>query len=444
MKLKYLLAASVVGLSAAVILPAPAAAQQITATIEGNVRAADGTALSGASVTILDERTGQSRTLITDNNGAFRAVNLVPGGPYTVTAQASGYEGQSVADQSITVQGAATFNFALSSSTSSDVIVVSGDRVRATQVANGPGLAFDATIMESFPSISRDIRDIIRIDPRVSLDRDGEVDRISCLGGNDRTNTFTVDGIVQGDSFGLNGTPFASRNAMPIPYDVIRETSVEFAPFDVEYSDFTGCLVNVVTKSGGNDWHGSAFFTYRDSNLRGSTIDGVEQVNVPFMEKRWGATLSGPIVKDRLFFMFGYEQTDLGSTNDFGPAGSDFPNEVSYVTQAQFDRFQQIARDVYGQDIGGLQRALPEASRRFFGRLDGYITDQHRIELAYQRLEETNVTPDAGSQQLTGYNSYLDEGTISDYYSARLFSDWSDTISTEIRLSRSEVGDVQG
>ncbi len=114
------------------------------------------------------------------------------------------------------------------------------------------------------------MRDIIRIDPRVSLDRESDVDRISCLGGNDRTNTFTVDGIVQADSFGLNGTPFASRNALPLPFDVIRETSVEFAPFDVEYSDFTGCLVNVVTKSGANDFHGTAFFTYRDSGLRGS------------------------------------------------------------------------------------------------------------------------------------------------------------------------------
>ncbi len=161
------------------------------------------------------------------------------------------------------------------------------------------------------------MRDIIRIDPRVSLDRDNEVDRISCLGGNDRSNTFTVDGIVQADVFGLNGTPFAARNSLPLPYDVIRETSVEFAPFDVEYSDFTGCLVNVVTKSGENQFHGSAFFTFRNEDLRGDTIDGADFIPAPFEEKRWGATLGGPIIPDRLFFYAGYEETDLGDVERF-------------------------------------------------------------------------------------------------------------------------------
>ena len=152
--------------------------------------------------------------------------------------------------------------------------MVTGARAQVTQVAVGPGTAFDTETLEAFPSITRDVRDIIRIDPRVSLDRANEVDRISCLGGNDRSNTFTVDGIVQADVFGLNGTPFAARNSLPLPFDVIEQTSVEFAPFDVEYSEFTGCLVNVVTKSGENKFHGSAFYTYFDEGLFADEIDG--------------------------------------------------------------------------------------------------------------------------------------------------------------------------
>ncbi len=445
MRLKYFLAASVAGLSTAVMLPEPAAAQQITSAIEGRVVAEDGSGLPGAVVTIRDERTGQERTLMTGSDGRFRAANLLPGGPYTVTATADGFEGQTVPGQFITVQGATAYTFALASSAvDTDVIVVSGERVRATQLATGPGLSFDTVAMESFPSVTRDIRDIIRIDPRVSLDRENEVDRISCLGGNDRANTFTVDGIVQADSFGLNGTPFASRNAMPIPYDVIRETSVEFAPFDVEYSDFTGCLINVVTKSGTNDWHGSGFFAYRDAGLRGSTIDGDEFDPGEFRERRWGLTFSGPIVQDRLFFFFGYEEADLGGTEDFGPQGAGYANEADFVDIDQFNQFATIANDVYGQDVGGYPRTLPEASVRYFGRVDAYLTDNHRLELSYQRLEETNVESDTANDELTGYNSFEDEGTISDYYSARLYSDWSDRISTELRLSRSEVGDVQG
>lgn len=441
MKIKYLLAASVVSLSAAATIATPAYAQQITSGVEGQVTDANGNPLTGATVTITDGRTNQARTATTSADGSFRVQSLPPGGPYTVTVTADGFEGQTVEDVFTSISGNTGFTFALTEGTA-NTIVVTGARARVTQVAVGPGTAFDTQTLEAFPSITRDIRDIIRIDPRVALDNQNDVERISCLGGNDRSNTFTVDGIVQADTFGLNGTPFAARNALPLPFDVVDQVSVEFAPFDVEYSEFTGCLVNVVTKAGGNRFSGSAFITYFDGGLLANEIDGRPLQGS--QEKRWGATLSGPIIPDRLFFSFGYEETDLGDGNDFGPAGGGFTNEANFVTQAQFDEFARIARDVYGQDVGGYPTTLAEASVRYFGRLDAIINDNHRLEATYQRLEETNVESDTGAQELTGLNSFEDEGTISDYYSVRLYSDWSDTISTELRVSRAEVGDVQG
>src|SRR6185503_10083100 len=134
-------------------------------------------------------------------------------------------------------------------------IVVTGSRVRVTQLEVGPGTSFTAEVLTSAPSFNRDIRDIIRLDPRVSLDRDdggSGQDRISCLGGNDRGNTFTVDGIPQSDIYGLNDTGFSSRSSTPLPYDAVREAQVQFAPFDVDYGQFTSCAINVVTKSGTN------------------------------------------------------------------------------------------------------------------------------------------------------------------------------------------------
>ena len=120
-----------------------------------------------------------------------------------------------------------------------------------------PGTSFTTEVLQNAPSFNRDVRDIIRIDPRVSLDRSNEVDRVSCLGGNDRSNAFTVDGIGQGDVYGLNDTGFSSRSSTPIPYDAVRETQVQFAPFDVDYGAFTGCAINVVTKSGTSRFKGS-------------------------------------------------------------------------------------------------------------------------------------------------------------------------------------------
>ncbi len=446
MKLKYLLAASVVSLSAAATLtPAPAFAQQITSGVQGTVNDEAGNPLAGATVTVTDTRTGASRELTTDGSGTFRADGLVTGGPYTVAANAGGFEGQTVQDVFLNLQGNTDLTFTLTSG--SGEIVVTGARVQLSQRAIGPGQSFGTETIEAFPSISRDVRDIIRIDPRVSLDRSNEVDRVSCLGGNDRSNAFTVDGIAQSDLFGLNGTPFASRNSLPLPYDAVRETSVEFAPFDVQYGQFTGCAINVVTKSGSNALHGSAFFTYASDSLQGSSAGGRDFSASPYEEYRYGATLGGPIIRDRLFFFLGYEKTDLSDSFEFGPAGQGYPNELDFVTNADFERFSQILSSTYGFETGGLALSLPETSTRYFGRLDAYLTDDHRLEATYQRLEEQNVEEDdfsSTSNIFTGYNSFELEGTESDYYSVRLYSDWTDNFSTELRASRAIVQDVQG
>ncbi len=444
MQIRYFLAASAFAISSVGIVPTAALAQQITSGVQGSVADADGNTLPSATVVVTDTRTDSTRTLPASADGSFRAEGLVTGGPYTITATAPGFEGQTVENVFINLQGNTTFTFNLTASDAGDVIVVTGARANVTQLAVGPSSSFSLETLEGFPSITRDIRDIIRLDPRVSLDRDNDVDRISCLGGNDRSNTFTVDGVVQADVFGLNGTPFAARNALPLPFDTIRETSVEFAPFDVEYSDFTGCAVNVVTKSGQNKFHGSAFFTFTNENLRGDRAGTESSVVAPFEEKRWGATLSGPIIPDRLFFFGGYEETDLANANELGPFGAGFANSANFVTIGQFNEFARIAQSVYGQDVGGFPQNLPETSVRYFGRLDAYITEDQRLEATYQRLEENNVEDDVAAANLTGLNSFEREGTISDYYSVRLYSNWTDRISTEIRLSRAEVGDVQG
>ena len=137
------------------------------------------------------------------------------------------------------------------------------------------------------------------MDPRVSLDREdvgtggSGADRISCLGGNDRGNTFTVDGISQGDIYGLNDTGFSSRSSTPVPYDAVRETQVQFAPFDVEYGQFTGCAINVVTKSGTNRFHGDAFYEYSSNGLRGDEVDG-DDVGPIEPDKSWGVAPGRP------------------------------------------------------------------------------------------------------------------------------------------------------
>jgi outer membrane receptor protein involved in Fe transport len=453
MKLKYLLAASVAGLTAAaVVAPTSAIAQQITSGIEGFVNDDSGNPIAGASVVITDTRTGVTRSLTTGADGSFNATNLTVGGPYTVVASADGFEGQSITDITTTLQGNTSLTFALAAG--GGEIVVTGTRVQVTQLAVGPGTSFTAEVLENAPSFNRDVRDIIRIDPRVSLDRDdggSGQDRISCLGGNDRGNAFTVDGISQGDVYGLNDTGFSSRSSTPIPYDAVRETQVQFAPFDVDYANFTGCAINVVTKSGTNEYQFGGFFEYSDSGMRADhiTVDGVRRPVAPIEpEKRWGAYLGGPVIQDRLFLFGAYEYQEAGQSQDDGPAGAGYANELAGVPVAAFNEIADVLRSTYGIETGPLVTNRPFKNERWFARADLQITDDHRLEVAYQRLEESTTRPDdfftgSTSPQVTGQNTFYLSGTESNYYSGRLYSQWSDTVSSELRYSRSEVQDLQ-
>ena len=318
-------------------------------------------------------------------------------------------------------------------------------------MAVGPGVSFSSEVLENAPTFNRDIRDVIRLDPRVSLDRDdggfGQ-DRISCLGGNDRGNAFTVDGISQGDVFGLNNTGFSSRSSTPLPYDAVRETQVQFAPFDVDYGQFTGCAINVVTKSGTNDYKFGGFFEYSANDLRGKTVAG--RAVAPIQpEKRWGAYLGGPVIKDRLFVYGAYEHQQAGQSQDEGPNGAGYATEMPGVSKAQFDAIREVINRVYKIDTGDLVFSRPFQNDRYFVRGDLHINDDHRLEATYQRLEESTMRADdlattgVFANTAVGRNTFLLSGTKSSYYSGRLYSQWSEKFSTELRFSRSNVQDIQ-
>ncbi|MEO6113361.1 MAG: TonB-dependent receptor [Sphingomicrobium sp.] len=441
-------------LAASAIFSTPVQAQQITTSIQGKVTNESGAPVGNATVTVTDTRTGASRDISADSQGLFNAENLTTGGPYTVTAKAEGFQGQTVDTIFTTLQGPTELTFALSpvaEAADTQTIVVTAARVRATQLEIGPGTSFNTQVLQAAPTFDRDIRDIIKADPRVSLDRQdvssggSGADRISCLGGNDRFNTFTVDGIPQSDIYGLNDTGFSSRSSTPVPYDGVREAQVQFAPFDVEYGQFTGCAINVVTKSGSNRFHGGAFYEFSNKDLRGDELPGISLAPIQ-PDKRWGVNFGGPIWKDRLFFFGAYEKQTSGQSQDDGPTGGGYANEIPGVTVDQFNAISDVLRDVYGIDPGPLVTNRPFSNKRFFGRLDWQITDNHRLEGTYQRLKEITVKTDDFSttnRAVTGLNSYLNSGTNSKYRSLRLYSNWTDQFSTELRYARSNILDLQ-
>jgi len=412
----------------------PVMAQQITSSVRGVVTTPSGAPASGEAVTITDTRTGASRTITTSSSGVFSARGLTVGGPYTVSVDSNEFQDISVTDINLSLSGTTDLNFELKDiSGSDDEIIVTATRANVVELAVGPGSAFDLATIESLPSVSRQIRDIIRID------------QVNCLGGNSRGNAFTVDGVRSGDAFGLNSSGNSARNTFPIPFDSVAATAVEFSPIDVEYGQFTGCAINTTTKSGTNELHGSIFGLYTGDGLTGDTIEGGDPLDFDFDNYNWGAEIGGPIIKDKLFFYGAYEETDAGGIQDEG-IGSGFANPTTAFTLDEANRAAAAIQNIFGRDVGAPVTSLPNTSRRFFGRLDWNINDDHRLEATYAKLEEAALTDDdlgSGRGEFTFADNFYVEGSDSDSYSLRLFSNWTNNFSTEIRASRIEIDDLQ-
>lgn len=451
MKLKYLLAASVVSLSAASMVAAPAAAQEVTSSVQGVVTSETGEPLAGAQVVLTDTRNGRSSTVTTTGSGSFNFRNLEVGGPFTVSVNASGFQGERAEGIYVALSDTTALRFELGTdSTGADEIVVTASAVSSAPRALGPGSSFGLEVLEDQPSLNRDIRDVIQTDPRVLLDAsfpDSTTNRgtVSCIGASTRVNSLTVDGVRQDDGFGLNDSGFPSEG-QPFPFEALSAVSVEFAPFDVQYGLFSGCNINVVTKSGTNEFHGGGFFFYNDDSLAGDTVDGNTVSLGEFETKKYGAYIGGPIIKDRLFFHVTYDREDGTSGLDDGPAGSGAANEASRITAGEIAEIQDILNTVYGFDAGEILTSVPRSTERLLVRLDANITDNHRVAFNYQRTREDFVTEqntNARFNELGLSSNYYQSGNEIDSYSLRLFSDWSDNFSTEIRVSRIENKDLQ-
>jgi len=172
----------------------------------------------------------------------------------------------------------------------------------------GVSTQISATLVQRIPTFSRDFIDQLKLAPQVVYPASGAA---SGAGAYNRFNTITIDGANQSERFNLSatsGVPGGSAGGKIISLDAVKEFRVLFTPTDVRQGSFAGMLVNAVTKSGTNEFHGGALYTYRNSEALG----GVQLVGAPlrtpaFNVKQYGFNLGGPIIKDRLQFFIAPE-----------------------------------------------------------------------------------------------------------------------------------------
>lgn len=429
-KLSY--GAATVALFAAA--PAAVYAQVTTTDIRGMVTDASGAPISGATVTVVHVPTATVTSTTTSASGSFSTRGLRAGGPYRVTASASGFQGSVVEDVYTTLGTPVSVGLTLNAG-SADTVTVIGTRTAVADVAVGPSAVFDFTDLQTSPAINRDLKDIIRTDPRIYLDESFN-DSIQCAGAHPRFNSLTVDGIGLNDGFGLNGNGYPTER-MPFPFDAIQQVSVELAPFDAQYGGFTACNINAVTRSGTNEVTGSVFFDYTDDTFQGNDP-------APFDERRYGFSIGAPIIQDRLFIFATYERFE--GVNQFfrGVAGSGAAVEVNGFTQADYDRIRTASQNLYQYDPGGTPSSTPAIDEKYLVRLDWNITDNHRASLTYNFNDALNRTQSDGDNNEFEYENHLyNRGAELQAYSGQLVSDWTDNFSTEIRVSYNDVDFTQ-
>lgn len=418
----------------AIVCAAPAFAQNTTAAVGGQVVGADGKPVAGAAVTIVHRDSGTTARATTDAQGRYIARGLRVGGPYTVTVTKDG-----ATDQRNNLV------LALGDDTVLDLQLQTAQRIEVTgrgirildSNSMGATTQISSRELTSQASISGNLQDFARFDPRIAQ-TDKDRGEISALGQNSRFNAVTIDGVRISDTFGLeaNNLPTAKQ---PVPLDAIASLQVNVSNYDVTQSGYTGANINAVTKAGTNEFKGSVSYALRDEGFVGERFNRTSGTYSPapaFQETTQVFTLGGPIIKDKLFFFAAHERlASSRNAPEFGTLGGPLTNVG--LTPGFVSNVQNTATNTWGINIGGFDASAAElAVKDTMLRLDWNIADSHRAYLRYTKTDQTEpIFPAFGARSLSLSSHWYEQVKSFDSVVAQWFADWSDDLSTEVKLS---------
>jgi len=415
-------------------------AQETTATLNGTVYDSKGAPVPGASVVVKHEPTGYSTGTQTNSKGIFVIPNLKVGGPYTVKISFTGYKEETVSDMNLGLGDNPELNIGLkvNETALTEVVVVGGRRVATTG-----GTTVGRAQMNTLPTLGRSLSDFTRLSPQSNNN--------SFAGTNFRYNNITLDGAMNNDAIGFSnsfggtsgggqsGTAGSGTRTNPYSIDVIQEVQVQLAPYDVKLGNFTGGTVNAVTKSGTNDFHGSVYGYGRNKTLVGKSPDADKKsISSDFYDYQYGGTLSGPIIRNKLFFIANVELTrrqepTFYNVGDIGSA----------MTKAQADAITTTFSNA-GFDPGSYAPGkIFTKSNKFFGRLDYNISDRTTLTLRgiYTKgwgnnLERTPAVYQFSSTDFTQYSKNIN-------IVAELKTKFSNTVNNQLILGYINVHDYR-
>ena len=331
-------------------------AQVTTSTLSGRVQEAS-EPLPGTVVLVTHIPTGTTSYAITTEDGSYLITGLLSGGPYTVQFSQMGYTAEEARNIILPLGEVTHLDATLKPEELQAAVVLQiGPRLKLTRTGSSENVT--AAQIEAMPSINKSIEDYIRISPYAN--------GMSLAGGDGRMTNFTVDGANFNNNYGLNSNLPGGGN--PISIEAIDQIQVVISPYDVRQTGFIGGGINTVTKQGSNTFKASAY-TYFDR------------------KQIYGATLGGPIVKNKLFFFANYEEQRKPTQvilyrarlDNEQPGGN-----ISRTLLSDMEKVKTFLEDFYGYNPGSATDFPGDGvNRKALARLDWNLSPASRLTLRY-------------------------------------------------------------
>jgi hypothetical protein len=400
--MKYIRTALYAGVAVAMLAWAPSGYAQTvtTGTITGLVQDAQGGVLPGVTVTAVHTPTGTSYEGVAQGDGRFSLLNVRVGGPYQLTAALGGFRNAVIGDLNVRLGEATDVPIKMQLAAVTETVVVSAEVSPVfTGSHSGATENIGTAAIENLPTINRSIQDIARTSPYFNqIASDNFPSALSVAGRNVRYNSIQIDGAINNDVFSIAsgaGTPGGSAETQPISFDVIQELQLVVSPYDVRQGMFSGGGVNAITRSGTNQVHGSTFYVFRDQGLVGDGIDN--RPIASFDDKQFGATLGGPILRNRAFFLGNVEWGRKSTPSGFSVDGN---SGVAFGFLAEAQQIRDIAMTRYGFDPGGFDETIRKTDNdKVFVRTD-FNLGQSQLTVRHNYVDGIN---DVGGQSNTTY-----------------------------------------
>jgi len=387
-------------------------AQVTTSSMNGVISDATGP-LPGASVKATHTPSGTVYSVSTNTAGRFSIGNMRVGGPYTVVISFIGFQPATVTDVFLKLGESFTIDHQLSDAGTvlSEVTIqgVGGNKINAQKT--GASTNISSRDLATLPTISRSITDFTRLTPQASG---------NSFGGRDaRYNNIQVDGANLNNNFGLSNDPLPGGGSQPISLDSYDQISVNIAPYDVRQAGFTGANISAVTKSGTNEFHGTAYGFYRDQSFLGTHV-GDNDISASIADsksKTYGLSIGGPIIKNKLFFFLNAEkESNTKPGMSFSANGSNGSGTTSSTTVGDLKQVSDYLNTKFGYNTGSYTDfpSFATENHKILAKIDWNINDANKLTVKYsdfvgtddQTLNNTSI-PNGGGFRPTGLGANI-------------------------------------